>query len=155
MSHDSIRLTVNRAFSHDVTAPMLVFQNKETAAMLVFQTNPLGIELYFYANSFFCFIKLAFIFVTWVKTLSLYSNNLLIKPSFKWLGLSTLWNFSFHFMVWLTALTHWLIDSLIVKCLVFKCFWQYAMSPRAFENNSLCKIWGANKVPYEAFENRE
>ena len=54
----------NRAFSHDVTAAMLVFQNKETAAMLVFQTNPLGIELYFYANSFFCFMKLAFILVT-------------------------------------------------------------------------------------------
>ena len=31
---------------------------------------------------------------------SQYSNNLLIKPkpSFQWLGLSTLWNFSFHFM---------------------------------------------------------
>ena len=38
---------------------MLVFQNKETAAMSVFQTNPGGIEFYFYANSFFCFIKLA------------------------------------------------------------------------------------------------
>ena len=30
----------NRAFSPDVTAAMLVYQNKETAAMLVFQTNP-------------------------------------------------------------------------------------------------------------------
>ena len=29
------------------------------------------------------------------------------------------------------------------------------MSPRAFENNSLCKIWGANKVYYAEFENRE
>ena len=45
-------------------AAMLVFQNKETAAMLVFQINPLGIGLCFYANSFFCFIKLAFILVT-------------------------------------------------------------------------------------------
>ena len=40
-------------------AAMLVFQNTETVSMLVFQTNPLGIELYFYANSFFCFMKLA------------------------------------------------------------------------------------------------
>ena len=32
--------TQYRAFSHDVTAAMLVYQNKETAAILVFQTNP-------------------------------------------------------------------------------------------------------------------
>ena len=46
-----------RVFSHDVTAAMLVSQNKEMAAMLVSQPKPLGIELYFYANTFFCFIK--------------------------------------------------------------------------------------------------
>ena len=46
-----------RVFSHDVTAAMLVSQNKEMAAMLVSQTKPLGIELYFYANTFFCFSK--------------------------------------------------------------------------------------------------
>ena len=34
----------NRAFSHDVTAAILVFQNNETAAMLVSQTNPVGVE---------------------------------------------------------------------------------------------------------------
>ena len=33
-----------RAFSHDVTAVLLVFQNNKMAAMLVFQTNPLGVE---------------------------------------------------------------------------------------------------------------
>ena len=32
----------NRAFSHDVTAAMLVFQNKEMAAMMVYQTSPPG-----------------------------------------------------------------------------------------------------------------
>ena len=32
---------------------MLVSQNKEMVAMLVSQTKPLGIELYFYANTFF------------------------------------------------------------------------------------------------------
>ena len=42
-----------RAFSHDVTAAMLVYRNKGTAAILVYQANPLGIELYFYANTFF------------------------------------------------------------------------------------------------------
>ena len=32
---------VYRAFSHDVTAAILVFQNNETAAMLVYQQSPL------------------------------------------------------------------------------------------------------------------
>ena len=32
-----------RAFSHDVTAAILVFQNTERAAMLVYQENPLGV----------------------------------------------------------------------------------------------------------------
>ena len=49
--------TAYRVFSHDITAPMLVSQNKEMAAMLVSQTKPLGIELYFYAKTFFCFSK--------------------------------------------------------------------------------------------------
>ena len=44
-----------RVFSRDVTAAMLVSLNKGTAAMLVSQSNPPGIELYSYANVFFCF----------------------------------------------------------------------------------------------------
>ena len=36
-------LRTNRAFSHDVTAAILVFHNNETAAMLVYQENPLGV----------------------------------------------------------------------------------------------------------------
>ena len=47
------------AFSHDVTAPILVFQNNETAAMLVFQTNPVGVEFFSYVNAFFCSNKFA------------------------------------------------------------------------------------------------
>ena len=47
----------NGVFSHDVRAAMLVSQNKEMAAMLVSQTKPLGIEHYFYENTFFCFSK--------------------------------------------------------------------------------------------------
>ena len=43
--------------SYDVTAAMLVFQNKVMAAMMVYQTNPLGSELYFYANTFFLFFQ--------------------------------------------------------------------------------------------------
>ena len=46
-------------FSHDVTAAILVSQNNKTAAMLVSQTNPLGVELFFYANAFFCSNKFA------------------------------------------------------------------------------------------------
>ena len=50
---------LNRAFSHDVTEAILVFQNNETAAMLVSQTNPVGVELFSYGNTFFCSHKFA------------------------------------------------------------------------------------------------
>ena len=56
-------------FSHDVTAAILVSQNHETAAMLVSQTNPLGVELFSYANAFFCSNKFALMLATCVKTL--------------------------------------------------------------------------------------
>ena len=36
-----------------------MFQNDEMAAMLVFETNPLGVELFSYANNFFCSIEFA------------------------------------------------------------------------------------------------
>ena len=36
--------SVYRAFSHDVTAAILVFQNNETAALLVYQEIPLGVN---------------------------------------------------------------------------------------------------------------
>ena len=48
-----------RAFSHEVTAAILVFQNNKTAAMLVFQENPVGVELFPHVNAFFCSNKLA------------------------------------------------------------------------------------------------
>jgi len=48
-----------RAFSHDVTAAILVFLNNETEAMLVYQTNPVGVELFSYAKAFFCSYKFA------------------------------------------------------------------------------------------------
>ena len=47
------------AFSHDVTAAILVFRNKKTAAMLMFQTNPVKVELFSYVNPFFCSHKFA------------------------------------------------------------------------------------------------
>ena len=37
-----------RAYSHDVTVVIFVFQNNETAAMLLYQDNPVGIELFSY-----------------------------------------------------------------------------------------------------------
>ena len=46
---------LNRVFSNDVKAS----QNNKTAAMLVSQTNPVGVELFSYANAFFCFNKFA------------------------------------------------------------------------------------------------
>ena len=48
-----------RVFSHDVTAAILVSQNNETAAMLVSQISPVGVELFSYANAFFCSNKFA------------------------------------------------------------------------------------------------
>ena len=42
-------------FSHDVTAAMLVSQNKEMAAMLVSQTKPLGMEHLFLCKYFLLF----------------------------------------------------------------------------------------------------
>ena len=49
----------HRVFSHDFTPAILVSKNNETAAMLVSQTNPLGVELFSYANAFFCSNKFA------------------------------------------------------------------------------------------------
>ena len=57
-------MSPNRAFSHDVTAAILVFQNNETAAMLVYQVDPVGVELFSYANAFFCSNKFAYILAT-------------------------------------------------------------------------------------------
>ena len=51
--------TVYGVFSRDVTAAILVSQNNETVAMLVSQTSPVGVELFFYANTFFCCNKFA------------------------------------------------------------------------------------------------
>ena len=47
-----------RAFSHDITAAILVFQNNETAAILVYQDKPVEVEFFSYANAFFCSNKL-------------------------------------------------------------------------------------------------
>ena len=54
----SLMLGGHRAFSHDVTAAILVFQDNETAAMLVYPENPLGVELFSHVNVFFCSNKL-------------------------------------------------------------------------------------------------
>ena len=54
---------LNRVFSHDVTAAILS-QNNDTAAMLVSQTSPVGVELFSYANAFFCSNKLAYMLAT-------------------------------------------------------------------------------------------
>ena len=54
-------------FSRDATVAVLLSLNKGTAAMLVSPTNPLKIELYSYANSFFCFALKTGLLITWVK----------------------------------------------------------------------------------------
>ena len=57
-------MSTNRAFSHDVTAAILVFQNNERAATLVYQVDPVGVELFSCANAFFCSHKFAYILAT-------------------------------------------------------------------------------------------
>ena len=47
-------LSVDRVFSHDVTAAILMCQDNETATIFVFQTNPVGVELFSYSNALFC-----------------------------------------------------------------------------------------------------
>ena len=69
-----------RAFAHDVTAAILVFQNNETAAMLVYQTNPVGVELFSYLNTSFCLNKFAC-----VKTLYKSTTVLSRMPFSYWL----------------------------------------------------------------------
>ena len=60
----TVLITIDRMFSHDVTAAILVSENNETAAMLVSQTNPPGVELFSYANAFFCSNKFAHMLAT-------------------------------------------------------------------------------------------
>ena len=52
------------AFSHDVTAAILMFQNKETAAMLVFQASHVGVEFFSCVNNFVCSHKFAWMLAT-------------------------------------------------------------------------------------------
>ena len=46
------------AFTHDVKAAILVFQNNAPAAMLVYQEIPRGVELLSHVNAFFSSNKL-------------------------------------------------------------------------------------------------
>ena len=49
------------AFSHDVTAALLVFQDNKTAAMLVmlvFHTNPVGVGLFSDVNAYRYFVPI-------------------------------------------------------------------------------------------------
>ena len=58
------RVRINRAFSHDVTVAIWVYQNNETAAMLVYQTNPVGVGLFSYVKTLFCSNKFAWLLAT-------------------------------------------------------------------------------------------
>ena len=53
---DSGWIRGNRAYSHDVTAAILVFQNNDKAAILVFQTNPVGVGLFSYVKKILLFL---------------------------------------------------------------------------------------------------
>ena len=70
-----------RAFSHDVTSAIWLYQNNKAAAMLVFQTNPFGVEPFSYVKTFFCSNKFAQPLTAWVKTL--YRSDIHCKPEQK------------------------------------------------------------------------
>ena len=53
------RLAVSVIECFHMKAAILVSQNNETAAMFVSQTSPVGVELFSYANTFFCSNKFA------------------------------------------------------------------------------------------------
>ena len=53
-AYELVKTRRYRAFSHDVTAGILGSQNNETVAMLLFQINTVGVEIFSYANPFFC-----------------------------------------------------------------------------------------------------
>ena len=78
LGHVLSDLKLNRVFSHDVTAAILVSQNNKTAAMLVSQTNPPGVELFSYAYVFFCSNKFPQMLATWLKTLYCLNDGLFI-----------------------------------------------------------------------------
>ena len=65
-----------RVFSHDVAAAILMSQNNETEAMLVSQTSPVGVELFSYANAFFCYNKFASLDACHVSENTLYRGSL-------------------------------------------------------------------------------
>ena len=59
------------------------------------------------------------------------------------------------FSIFEFPIIHFVCPSNFALTIVFKCSWGHCIFPRAFENNGLCKIWGADKVYYGEFENRE
>ena len=63
ISHILRMKTSYRGFSRDVTAAMLEGKNNETAAMLEGKTNPVGVELFSYVKTFFCYNKFAWLLV--------------------------------------------------------------------------------------------
>ena len=69
------------------------------------------------------------------------------------LGKRNLLFLSFSFFEF--PIIHFVCPPNFAQTIVFKCSWGHCIFPRAFENNGLCKIWGANKVYYGEFENRE
>ena len=53
-------------------ATIFVSQNNETAAIFVSQTNPVGVELFSYANAFFCSNKFTYMLASEWKHSILY-----------------------------------------------------------------------------------
>ena len=60
-----------RAFSGDVTAAILVFQNEGMAAILVYQTSLPRVELYFYAKIIFRVNQYGGLSRKWKRSISL------------------------------------------------------------------------------------
>ena len=68
-----------RSFSHDVTAAMIGVPIQRNNSNIGVPAQPLGIQLYFYANTFFCFIEPIWPLITWVKTIYCWTSWQLIS----------------------------------------------------------------------------
>ena len=64
-------------------------------------------------------------------------------------------NFNFPILYFQLPIIHSVCPPNFAQNIVVKFSWEVSIFPRAFHNNSLCQIWGANRVHYGQVANRK
>ena len=64
-------------------------------------------------------------------------------------------NLTGPFTIFQFPIMHYVCPPNFAYTIVVKCSWEMCIFPRVFHSNSLCKLWGANRVHYGELENRE